>query len=123
MRHLVRMALLALAVVAGLAQPAAAETGDKRHWFESGPRHYYRGEEASPARVTRAQRYYNEEAAPRRQAYSGNRAHRASKHAARSGKSTRGKRIAGRHGKGHKAVAQQRKDSRKTGGGRRREAG
>jgi hypothetical protein len=95
------------------ALPAAAESGDKRHWFESGPRHYYRGEEASPARVTRAQRYYNEEAAPRRQAYSGNRAHRASKHAARSGKSTRGKRIAGRHGKGHKAVAQQRKDTAK----------
>jgi len=113
MRHLVRMALLALAVVAGVALPAAAESGDKRHWFESGPRHYYRGEEASPARVTRAQRYYNEEAAPRRQAYSGNRAHRASKHAARSGKSTRGKRIAGRHGKGHKAVAQQRKDTAK----------
>jgi rare lipoprotein A len=113
MRHLVRMALLALALVAGVALPAAAESGDNRHWFESGPRHYYRGEEASPARVTRAQRYYDEEAAPRRRAYSGNRAHRASKHAARGGKSMRGQRVAQRRGKGHKAVAQRKHQAQK----------
>ena len=107
MRHLVRMALLALALVAGLAQPAAAESGDKRHWFESGPRHYFRGEDSAPAQVSRPQ------AAPLRRAYTANRANRASKHAARSGKATRGNRIAGRRGTGNKAVAQQRKDTAK----------
>ena len=100
MRHLVRMALLALAAVAGLAEPAAAETWDKRHWFEGGPRHYFGSEAAAPAQASQPQ------AAPRNRAYSGNRAHRASTHAARGGKGTRGKRIAGQHGKGKKAVAQ-----------------
>ena len=100
MRHLVRMALLALAVVAGLALPAAAESGDNRHWFESGPRHYFRGEEASPARVTRAQRYYDEEAAEH--------AGQAHRRPARQGPQGRG------------AAAQ---GHRKTGGGRRRETG
>ena len=123
MRHLVRMALLALAVVAGVALPAAAESGDNRHWFESGPRHYYRGEEAAPrgspapiATTTRKRRRAGRPTAAIELIVP-------AQHAARSGKSTRGKRIAGRHGKGHKAVAQQRKRHRKAGGGRRREAG
>ncbi len=113
MRHLLRMALLALALVAGAALPAAAEPGDTRNWFEGGPRHYYRGEESAPPRVTRTQRYYGEEATPRRRSYAGNRAHRASRYAARNGKSTRGQRIARRHGKGHKAVAQRKHHAKK----------
>jgi rare lipoprotein A len=86
------MALLALAAVAGLAEPAAAETWDKRHWFEGGPRHYFGSEAAAPAQASQPQ------AAPRNRAYTANRVQRASKHAARSGKSTRGYRVANRRG-------------------------
>jgi rare lipoprotein A len=100
MKHLVGKALLVLALVAGAALPAAAETWDKRHWFEGGLRPYLSGEAAAPAQVSRPQ------AARRQRAHTANRAHRASKHAARSGKSTRGFRAANRRGKGNDAVAQ-----------------
>jgi rare lipoprotein A len=113
------MALLALALVAGAALPAAAESGDSRtrNWSEGGPKKYYRGEQTAPRRAARAHRYYDadEEAAPRRRSYAAHKARRqgAHRHAARSGKSTRGHRVAQRRGKGHKAVAQRKHQAQK----------
>lgn len=119
MKHLVRMVVLALALVAGAALPAAAESGDSRtrNWSEGGPRKYYRGEQTAPRRAARAHRYYDadEEVAPRRRSYAAHKARRHSgyRHAARSGKSTRGYRVAHRRGKGHKAVAQRKHQAHK----------
>ena len=114
MRHLVRMALLALAVVAGVALPAAAESRGQATLVRERSHATIFGARKLPLRGL-----------PVRSATTTRRRHRAGRPTTaielivpasmrhRSGKSTRGKRIAGRHGKGHKAVAQQRKDTAK----------
>lgn len=112
MKHLVRMALLVLALVAGAAMPAAAETDDSRmrNWSEAGPSFFIRAEQPEPRRASRAARYTydDEDGAPRRRtasrAHQGRHAHR---QAAGSDKATRGHRAADRSGKSPKAVVKQ----------------
>ena len=119
MRHLLTTLVLALTLGAAAALPAAAET-DTRNWSEYGPRHFYRGEAASPGRRARA--YVNhdddEDVRPRRRRHDAGvrhqRGYSTHRHAARTGHKARRQHIARGQRKGHgKAVAQRKHQAHK----------
>jgi rare lipoprotein A len=111
MRKLLTLVVLVLTLGVAATLPAAADPGERawRDWSE-GPR-YFHPMEQPQRRVGRADysdRYYDEEARPRRRVYSGHRAerrHAKRHHAVRTAKKARRHQIARRPGKGQRKVA------------------
>jgi len=101
MRKLLTMVALALTLGFGAALPAAADSGEGswRDWSE-GPRYFHRApEQTRRGRLTYSERYYDEDARPRRRVYSGQRSTKRQQ-AMRTAKKARRHQMARRPAKG-----------------------
>ena len=113
MRYLLRTVVLALALGAGAALPAAAEPGGSWNWSDGGPRHFYRGEQAAPRRAVRHHGGSHYAARHHRRSYASARRspHRHVAHAVRG---TRAHHIARRHGHANRVAQHRRLEHKRT---------